>query len=92
MEIDESFDITNSDFMMAFTLQQWDGGYKDDPRYIQWTMQVTDVIDGDEKKIFYPLHKCTDEEFERFYAIEKRSAIKVAKIQADGKWMCFDWR
>ena len=77
---------------MAFTLAQWDGGYKDDPRYIQWTMQVTDVIDGDEKKKFYPLHKCTDEEFERFYAIEKRSAIKVAKIQADGKWMCFDWR
>ena len=31
---DEFYDTQNEDFMMAFTLENWISGAKDDPRYI----------------------------------------------------------
>ena len=69
--LDDTFSIPESDFMLAFTLEDWLTGVKDDPRYIQWIVHEYRMTEeGDHEFKYYPTHKCTDEEFERFYPVE----------------------
>ena len=38
VEKDEKYDTANSEFMIAFALEHWKTGPKDDPKYIHWTV------------------------------------------------------
>ena len=91
LEVGEKFDVANSDFMIAVATEQWLTGAKDDPRYINWTMLQTVFIDNVEYRYWWPMHPCTDEEFARFYPVEEKAAIKVAKLHANNQFRCFDW-
>ena len=91
LELDARYDVANSDFMIAFALDQSNGGVKYDQRYYQWAFKIWKYIDGVESSKYYPVHPCTDKEFARFYPVEKNAAIKVEKFQAAGHWMCADF-
>ena len=86
------YDTGQSDFMVAFAAEHWDTGFKDDPRYIQWTVLFQKFVDNVETKAWYPVHQCTDEEFARFHRVDDESAIKVARLQAAGQFKCIDWQ
>ena len=91
LELDERYEVANSEFMIAFALESWEVGVKYDQRYIQWTTHIWKFVDGVKTSDYYPVHPCTDKEFARFYPVEKNSSIKVEKLQSAGQWMCFDW-
>ena len=74
--------------MVAVAAEHWEWGYKDDPRYIQWAATIMIVSDGVVTTNHYPMHQCTDEEFNSFYKIEDQSAIKVAQLQAARQLQC----
>ena len=56
--------------MVAFAAEHWFKGYRDDPRYIQWAGAIETQTDGVYSVNYYPLHQCSDEEFDRFWTIE----------------------
>ena len=91
LEPGSSYETGKSDFMMAFAVEHWSQGYKDDPRYIQWAVTFQKFVDNVETLSLYPVHKCSDEEFSRFHRVEDASAIRVARLQAAGQLKCFDW-
>ena len=44
---DEKFDMANSEFMIAFALEHFETGPKDNPKYIQWTVSSHTVKDNE---------------------------------------------
>ena len=65
------YSIPKSDFMIAFTLEHSLHGVKDDTRYIQWVIDEHKVTGtGDYEDKWHSTHRCTDEEFKRFYPVE----------------------
>ena len=82
---DARYDVRDSDFMVAFAVEHWLSGWKDDLRYIQWVVNEIVYIDNVEAKfLFHSTHRCTDEEFARFYPVSDDAATKVANLQANG--------
>ena len=67
--IEESaYSMANSDFMIAFAIEHWHSGGKSDPKYIQWVVHREIFTDSFQTSAeWYQTHRCTDEEFERFY-------------------------
>ena len=85
--------MANSDFMIAFAIEHWHSGGKSDPKYIQWVVHREIFTDSFQTSAeWYQTHRCTDEEFERFYPTMPDAQIKVARLQAAQQWFCFDWR
>lgn len=77
--------------MMAFSARHWFDGAKTDTRYIYWVL--THITNSDEyKEVNYPMHRCTNEDFEHFYPYEESSVKKVELFKEGGHWFCFDWR
>ena len=60
--------------MIAFATEHWDTGYKDDPRYTQWMVLVERMNEDVYTKTWYPVHQCSDEEFDKFFRIEDAAA------------------
>ena len=85
-----TYDTSSEDFMMAFTLDHWQKGPRNDPRYTQWVMEVSTSFSYNGGVAFYPMHKCTDEEFQKFYAFEGGAASKAEKFHADGHLWCME--
>ena len=56
----EIYDLNEEDFMMAFTLEHWSTGIKNDTRYFQWVLQVSTSSAFNGGVQFYPMHRCTD--------------------------------
>jgi len=58
---DFSFDTTDDEFMIAFSLDTFSNGVKHDPRFVKWVgrVYVTDN-DGNENVVFLPTHDCTE--------------------------------
>ena len=78
--------------MVAFATEHLTEGQKDDPRFTQWIVSLENTTDGVKTQTRYPVHQCSDEEFDRFHRIEAESRIKVAQLQAAGQFKCFDWQ
>ena len=38
LEVGEIYETAKEEFMLAFTVEHWATGVRDDPRYIQWTV------------------------------------------------------
>ena len=94
LDDDEVYEVARSEFMVAVALEHWLTGRRDDPKYTYWGMVDRRIISNDEGfeelKDWYLGHKCTDEEFERFFPIEDISVNKVQRLQAEGQFKCFD--
>ena len=90
LDKDEKYDLANPEFMIAFALDHWKEGPKDNKDFIHWAVTMHTVTELVTEEAQYPVHICTDEEFSRFYPIEDTAAKKVNGFQSKGKLLCFD--
>ena len=62
---------------LAFTVEDTFGvkKQKNDPRYVKWFVRISGYIDGKAFQRMYPYHKCTDEDYNSFYPVEKSSRV-----------------
>ena len=94
LEVGITYDTNRDEFMMAFAAENYDTGDAiSDPRYVRWLLAVYQSRVGSTSSItWYPMHKCTDEEFSRFETTKKESVgAKVKRMHADGDFHCVDW-
>ena len=96
---DDSYSTADNDFMMAFaavseknsTNMQVEG--KSDERYLKWFLKRTTMQGGSVDTVVSQMHRCTDQEFYRFYSVDNENdAILVAKLHQQGHFYCVDWR
>ena len=80
--LEENFDIVDEDFMVAFTLEDYDTQEtKMDTRYVKYYALYSNMTNGNRTMTEVPLHYCTEEDFERFYPVESRSAGLLNKYK-----------
>ena len=63
------FKTSTDNFMMAFTVEnETSKQIKSDPRYVQWVASFTDfdLSMNNRRRKYYPLHRCTMQEFKKF--------------------------
>ena len=66
-----------------------------DPRYIRYYVELRHYDFKQDKHNIsnHLLHKCTSEEFKRFYSPkDPEIAVKTKRIQEDGDFFCLDWK
>ena len=75
--------------MIAFSLEDKFGKMLPfDPKYVRW-FATTWEYRGTGHLTYYPLHPCTEEEFEKFYsAKDQQTANEVANYQESGNLFC----
>ena len=59
---------------MAFSATNWETGPKADTRYVQWMVAAITATKDSYDEVFYPMHRCTDDDFEQFFPIVEESA------------------
>ena len=53
--------------MMAFAAENYDTGAAiSDSRYVRWVFAVWSRVNNASAQTWYPMHKCSGEEFSRF--------------------------
>ena len=63
---------------MAFALERFpDLSLMNDDRFFKFAATRVSVIDGKYTKTYYPMHRCTDKDFEKFFPIDSRITKKV---------------
>ena len=91
IEEGQRFDIQRDDFILAFGLENFYTGVKDDPRFVQWYATYNSAdSDGKSKEKNFPMHKCTDAELAKFDPPEKDSEVKVRQYIKNRSFYCFD--
>ena len=58
---------------IAFTIEDTYGKpkQKSDPRYVKWIAKFEGVREGKDYHQILPFHKCTDEDYDSFYPVDK---------------------
>lgn len=85
------FNPGQEDFMMAFAIEHFIDGVKDDPRFLQWIMNYSFADkDGKYTAVSYPMHPCRPDEMAKFYPADYSSQKKVEKFTREGGLYCFD--
>ena len=72
------YEIADSDFMMAISIDHWLNGLKLDPSYIKFVSHLWYYTGTEFIKKSYPMHVCTADEYQRFY--EPRQSAGPSKI------------
>ena len=58
----------NNDFMMAFTVVDYESGeVRDDLSFVKWFAHLWIVVDGEASLVEIPMNPCSDEDFAKFY-------------------------
>ena len=85
------YDAQRDDFVMAFGIEHFFDGIKDDPRFTQWFVSYkTGDYDGNYQERNYLMHKCTDSEYAKFYPPDNDSKVKVELFKKSRSFYCFD--
>ena len=77
---------------MAFAIESFSSGKKDDSHYLKWVARLFLVSDGKVTIKFLPLSPCNESDFELFNQPDEASADKVARYRKNGGFYCLDWR
>ena len=78
---------------MAFGLDSWfKSGKKNDPRHVQWIVQLLETNDGNVTKTVYPLKTCTPEDMKEFYEPDANVVGKLETLISNGSLFCLDWK
>ena len=94
-EEEDALDLVNvwstsgNDFAMAFAVEHFEEGPKTDPHYLKWVVAHSIMVNGEFSETFYETHPCTDDDFGKFYEVEKRSQQKFDQLR--GNFFCLDW-
>ena len=81
--------------MMAFAVEDYlTGESKLDPRYVKWAATFIKIDIGRNELKSIPLHPCTDEDFDQFYPVDKRSTrrLNAFKTMPEKQMFCLDWQ
>ena len=65
--------------------------YLSDESYIKWYARLVVKIDDVSTDRWELLHRCSDEEFGRFYPPSPLIASKIKTIQEKSHFYCLDW-
>ena len=85
--------MLDDSFAMAFGLQSWnDRTYLNDPRYVKWVLRYTVEIDHNKNEKWYPLHRCTERDYRKFYSPSSKFEKEVELLKQSDALFCFDWR
>ena len=91
VEEGSKFDTNEEDFVIAFALENFFDGLKDDPRFVQWIAKYSYAeSDGTYHVINYPMHRCTDEEMAKFDPPDQASKVKVERYKQVRGFYCFE--
>ena len=76
VDAEEIYSLGSEDFMMAFTLDKYEGGTLYDPRYIKWVTKLwnKNAQEANDFK-YYPLHRCTDDELSKFELEDSKEGL-----------------
>ena len=91
---DERLSLTESNFMMAFTLEHFISGETlDDPRYLKWVAWVRFAKDGEIRSREVPVFPCRDGDYAKLYPVDDRSLSRLRKMRnsPDMQLYCIDW-
>ena len=91
LTMDDRFDMSAENFMVAVALEGFYSGLKSDPRYIRWMAEIHTSQDDQYYKKLIPLHECTERDYEKFLQPDARSKKKVDKLRKNGGLMCLDF-
>ena len=78
--------------MMAFALEGYYSGAKTDERYFRWIAEITTAQDGEYVYQQFPMQKCTQADYDKFYAPDFRSEAMFESLKASDGLFCFDWQ
>ena len=71
LDASTSYSLGSDDFMMAFTLEKFEGGILQiDPRYVKFIVRAWESVNFERKEVFYPLHECSESEMSLFWQAE----------------------
>ena len=71
VDVDYMFNMIDEDFMIAFSLEDYNTGEtKMNTDYVKFYAMYSDMKDGVRETTEVPLHKCTEEDYSRFYPVE----------------------
>ena len=81
----EIVNLKKRNFKMALSIEDYNAPrrQKNDPRYVKWLFMMHYKINGvsDQRKLSY--HKCTDEEYNQFYPVQRESEAILKEIRED---------
>ena len=85
--------MIEEEFMVAFTLEDYHTlETKMDTRYVKFFAEYSQMINGVRERKEIGLHPCTEEEYARFYPVERNTAPLVEKYKtiANRTLFCLD--
>ena len=92
--MEEKFQINESDFKFAFTIQNHsDHKRRDDPRYVKMYARLRRKVNGEQQDKTIGHHICTDEELDQFYepTISSKAEYDDMREDPDRVLYCLDW-
>ena len=94
IETDTEYSTGQDEFMLAMAVENYDTGVAlSDPRYVRWVTTTWEKKDNVWIKNTYLMHRCTEEDFARFYPDETEVTSSKIKVLREGKHLfCLDWK
>ena len=90
VDVDYMFNMIDEDFMIAFSLEDYNTGEtKMNTDYVKFYAMYSDMKDGKRGTTEVPLHKCTEEDYSRFYPVEQRSSSLLNKYKTKDNMQLF---
>ena len=67
LDVGTTYKLDQDEFMLAVAAESYDNNeYLSDPRYVRWVTALWEKKAGKMTQSWYLMHKCRDEEFEKF--------------------------
>ena len=89
---EQTFSTGVDGFQIAIAADHFTQGVRKDPRYLQFIARLYFDNEGSISSKYFKMHPCTEEDFEKFYPIERRSASIFESFKKDGGLYCIDWQ
>ena len=88
---DNGFELANEEFMIAFGLDTYTEGPKNDERIVKWIARNRiKTAKGERITHFIPVRNCTEADFSKFYDPIPSSVEKVDNYMTSGGLYCLD--
>ena len=89
---EERFSTGIDGFQIAIAADHFSEGVRKDPRYLQFIARLYLDTRGTVTSKYFRMYPCTEEDFEKFYPVEKRSKSMLDNYRKDGGLHCIDWQ
>lgn len=79
--------------MMAFALSRFPNeGIKNDPKFVKWFAEYVTFSNGTYEYTEIPMYPCTEDDYARFYEVNKASSALAKQLKDERAFMCLNWR